>query len=109
MEALVKCCICDGTKEGEFITIHDKKYHLNCIEDLANKEISYDRLLQIARKMHLWIFLHVSNEFEVYDELELTDDENSILGSSKSQMTIDDPKVVNHIKEIIDNIESKES
>lgn len=46
------------------------------------KEIEYERLLQIARKMHLWIFLHSDNEKEIYDELELTDEENAILGYS---------------------------
>ena len=33
------------------------------------------RLLQIARKMHLWIFLHSDNEDDVYKELGLTDKE----------------------------------
>lgn len=44
--------------------------------------IEYGRLLQIARKMHLYIFLHSDNEQEVYDELGLTDEENAILGYS---------------------------
>lgn len=43
--------------------------------------IEYERLLEIAKKMHLWIFLNTSNEFKVYDELGLTDEENMILGS----------------------------
>jgi hypothetical protein len=41
-----------------------------------------ERLLQIARKMHLYIFLHCQNEQEVYDELGLTEEENRILGYS---------------------------
>jgi hypothetical protein len=41
-----------------------------------------ERLLQIARKMHLYIFLHSQNEQEVYDELGLTEEENRILGYS---------------------------
>lgn len=41
-----------------------------------------ERLLQIARKMHLYIFLHCQNEQEVYDELGLTEEENKILGYS---------------------------
>ena len=45
-------------------------------------KIEYERLLQIARKMHLWIFLHSDNEQEIYDELNLTEEENAILGYS---------------------------
>lgn len=44
------------------------------------KEIEYQRLLQIAQKMHTWIFLHSFDEQEVYDELGLTAEENAILG-----------------------------
>ena len=44
------------------------------------KKIEYDRLLEIAAKMHCWIFLHSFDEQEVYDELGLTDEENAILG-----------------------------
>ena len=46
---------------------------------MMNK-ISYERLLQIARKMHLYIFLHSGNEEDIYNELGLTDEENEILG-----------------------------
>lgn len=42
--------------------------------------ITYKRLLQIARKMHTYIFLNSGDEQEVYDELGLTDEENAILG-----------------------------
>jgi hypothetical protein len=44
--------------------------------------IEYDRLLQIARKMHLYIFLNTGDEQKVYDELGITDEENIILGYS---------------------------
>lgn len=44
------------------------------------EKIEYQRLMQIARKMHTWIFLHSFDEQEVYDELGLTDEENVILG-----------------------------
>lgn len=40
------------------------------------------RLTKIARKMHLWIFLHTEDEKKVYDELELTDEDNEMLGYS---------------------------
>lgn len=41
---------------------------------------TYERLHQIARKMHGWIFQHTFDEQEVYDELGLTDEENAFLG-----------------------------
>ena len=44
--------------------------------------IEYERLLKIATKMHLWIFLHSGDEQKVYDELGLTDEENCELGYS---------------------------
>lgn len=44
--------------------------------------IEYERLLKIATKMHLWIFLHSGDEQAVYDELGLTDEENMELGYS---------------------------
>ena len=53
--------------------------------------------MQIAKKMHLWIFLHTGNEFEVYNELELTEEENKLLGSSGKQFVVDDPDIVNRI------------
>lgn len=42
--------------------------------------IEYERLLKIAKKMHLWIFLNCGDEESVYDELGLTSEENEILG-----------------------------
>lgn len=48
--------------------------------DKENK-IEYNRLLQIAHKMHLWIFLNSMDEQKTYDELGLTEEENYILGS----------------------------
>lgn len=49
---------------------------------MQKRMIEYERLLQIARKMHLWIFLHSEDEQKVYDELGLTDKENKMLGYS---------------------------
>lgn len=46
------------------------------------KEIPYDRLLYLAKKMHLEIFLMTSNEEEVYNRIGLTPEENAILGYS---------------------------
>lgn len=39
-----------------------------------------ERLLHIAKKMHLYIFLNTSDESKVYEELGLTDEENELLG-----------------------------
>jgi len=44
--------------------------------------MEYDRLLEIARAMHCWIFLHSFDEDEVYKELGITPEENAILGSA---------------------------
>lgn len=41
---------------------------------------SKERLLEIAHTMHTWIFLHSSDEQEIYDELGLTDEENFLFG-----------------------------
>jgi len=45
------------------------------------EHLPYERLLQIAKKMHLWIFLHSDYDQEIYDEMGLTIEENGILGS----------------------------
>ena len=44
------------------------------------KALPYERLYKLAQKMHCWIFLHSFDEQAVYDELELTDEENFLLG-----------------------------
>lgn len=49
--------------------------------ELAQKYISYERLLKIARKMHLWIFLHVVDDNYEYEKMGITEEENTILGS----------------------------
>lgn len=35
--SVMKCCICNNEKMGEFITINDNKYHLCCIENLQQE------------------------------------------------------------------------
>lgn len=35
--SVMKCCVCNNTQCGEFITIEDKKYHLCCITNLQRK------------------------------------------------------------------------
>ena len=46
------------------------------------KRIPYKRLLYLARKMHLEIFLLTVDEQEIYDKIGFTDEENAILGYS---------------------------
>lgn len=63
--------------------LEDDLYAANqCINELLDVQEKYDRLLKIAKKMHLWIFLHSGDEQKVYDELGLTDKENEMLGYS---------------------------
>lgn len=47
---------------------------------MIKNKISYKRLLEIVKKMHLYIFLHTFDEQKAYDELGLSDEENFILG-----------------------------
>lgn len=42
--------------------------------------ISKERLMEIAFKMHTWIFMHCISEDEIYEELGLTDEENLLFG-----------------------------
>jgi len=50
--------------------------------------MEYNRLLEIAREMHCWIFLHTFDEDEVYKELGLTPEENVFLGSINGKIKI---------------------
>lgn len=47
---------------------------------IDSQALEIARLKKIAKKMHLYIFLHSGNEQEAYDELGLTDEENAMLG-----------------------------
>lgn len=40
----------------------------------------YDHVLNLAKKMHTWIFLHTGDEQAAYDEVGLTDEDNVLLG-----------------------------
>lgn len=48
---------------------------------IAQEYISYERLLEIAHKMHLWIFLHSGDDQYEYEQMGITEEENAILGS----------------------------
>ena len=52
---------------------------LKTIQDLQEEN---KRFKDIAKKMHLWIFLHSGDEQKIYDELGLTEEENIMLGYS---------------------------
>ena len=45
-------------------------------------KLENEHLLRLAKKMHLYIFLHTADEQKAYDELGLTDEENAMLGYS---------------------------
>ena len=69
--------------------LEDDLYAANqCVNELLDVQEQNKRLLHIARKMHLWIFLHSGDEQKIYDEIGLTDDENKILGYS-GQFTLE--------------------
>lgn len=52
------------------------------IEEMSIEELreGLSRMTKIAKKMHLWIFLHTYDEQEAYDEIGLTEEENDFLG-----------------------------
>ena len=39
-----------------------------------------ERLIEIAKRMHCWIFLHTDDEQKAYKECGLTDEENALFG-----------------------------
>lgn len=47
--------------------------------DVVEKE-KYNRMLKIAKKMHIWIFLNTADEQAAYDECGLTDEDNALIG-----------------------------
>ena len=68
-------------KEAADLSEEELKQVLCAIRNAKNEDKpTYERLHQIARKMHSWIFQHTFDEQEVYDELGLTDEENAFLG-----------------------------
>lgn len=64
----------------------------NCLEELLTvyDELTREkeRLLEIARKMHLYIFLHSGDEEGIYNELGLTEEENIMMGYYKCPTSI---------------------
>lgn len=76
--------------------IHYERKCPNSTEDVLENAIEvlkdYEHLLQIAKRMHTWIFLHTADEFKVYDELGLTDEDNEMLGSIGGPIEINEAR-----------------
>ena len=65
--------------------------------------LTYERLFEIAFKLHLQIFHLTSDEQAVYDEIGLTKDENALFGYGYLNMELgpkDSAKVLEVIKEL---------
>lgn len=43
--SVMKCCICNNEKIGQFITIDNEKYHLCCIKQLKDNWIKLKKYL----------------------------------------------------------------
>lgn len=79
------------------------------IEFAKENGLTYERLFEIAYKMHLEIFHLTTNEKEVYDKIGLTDTENSIFGYGYINETITDPDIAMKLQEIVKrNIEQQQ-
>lgn len=55
---------------------------LKIVQENQSLKEEKKRLLEIAKKMHLYIFLNITDEQKAYDEIGLTDEENAMLGYS---------------------------
>lgn len=44
--SVMKCCICNNEKIGQFITIDNKKYHLCCIKELQQENKRLNEAIQ---------------------------------------------------------------
>ena len=51
--SVMKCCVCNNKKSGEFITIDNKKYHLCCIKQLKDNWNKLKEFLKNTRKENL--------------------------------------------------------
>lgn len=50
--SVMKCCVCNNKKSGEFITIDNKKYHLCCIEQLKDNWVKLKEYLINAEQIY---------------------------------------------------------
>lgn len=65
--------------------------------------LTYDRLFELAYKMHLELFNLIGNEKEIYNKIGLTDDENELLGYGYIDTYISDPEIAKKLKDLIDS------
>lgn len=80
--------LCDMPTSEEYLADHLLANGVT----LQTAPISYERLLHIARQMHLWIFLNVADEQATYDALKLTEEENVVFGyGGKLEITMPEP------------------
>lgn len=72
-------CICQDCMYLQFV-----KNNILSVLQQENQSLKEEkkRLLEIAKKMHLYIFLNTTDEQKAYDEIGLTDEENAMLGYS---------------------------
>lgn len=73
--SVMKCCVCNNKKSGEFITIDNKKYHLCCIKRLKDNWNKLKEYITEANEDLYW-----TNNYDdilcVMQELEQGSDSN---------------------------------
>jgi hypothetical protein len=70
--------------------------------------LTYERLFEIAFKLHLQIFHLTSDEQAVYDEIGLTKDENALFGYGSLNIELD-PKDSSDLVEVLKELEEGNS
>ena len=92
----LECCAECGKCKSECPYDGKNNSMYGCTTRLAKDALEilkdYDHILHLAKAMHTWIFLHTADEFAVYDELGLTDEDNALLGSIGGKIVIDTRK-----------------
>lgn len=80
------------------------------IELAKESGLTYERLFELAYKMHLQIYLLAGDhEQEVYDEIGLTEEENSLFGYQFVGKEIEMPEEVKeHIINLVNEIKENE-
>ena len=80
----------------------DKKLD-NKLKEAKNAGLTYERLFEIAYRMHLEIFHLVGDEKSIYDKIGLTDEENAIFGYGYIEEHISNPDIAKKLEELINN------
>lgn len=72
--------------------------------EMAKKSgLTYDRLFELAYKMHLELFHLAGDEKEIYNKIGLTNEENELFGYVYVKSYISDPEIAKKLKDLIDN------